>query len=231
MIIAVGSSSGIGIEILKDILKFDNVIAIYFSKKIKKKKFSSSRYKLFIEKVDITKEKEIIKFVKKYQKYMTKITCLNLAALTLDKLTLNIRPSDLNKTFQVNVFSNIFFAKHLLPIMMNQNYGRFIHFSSTKATNGDVGILGYSASKSSLVGISNCLSKEYGRYGITSNILSLGYFNTNLWTRLSKKKRDSLLNQVPLKKLGNIKNISTTIKNIIKSDYINGSFIKIDGGL
>ena len=83
MIIAVGSSSGIGIEILKDILKFDNVIAIYFSKKIKKKNFSSSRYKLFIEKVDITKEKEIIKFVKKYQKYMTKITCLNLRVLYL----------------------------------------------------------------------------------------------------------------------------------------------------
>ena len=43
--------------------------------------------------------------------------------------------------------------------------------------------------------------------------------------------KNKLINQIPSKKIGKIKNISNIIKAIIKSDYINAAEIKIDGGL
>ena len=40
-----------------------------------------------------------------------------------------------------------------------------------------------------------------------------------------------MLDEIPNKKLGDIKNIYNIINVIAKSDYINGSDIEIDGGI
>ena len=78
--------------------------------------------------------------------------------------------------------------------------------------------------------ISKCISK-FGKFNITSNVISLGYFNSPLLNNIDKKIKDKLINEIPSKKIGKIKNISNIIKSIIKSDYINAAEIKIDGGL
>ena len=88
-----------------------------------------------------------------------------------------------------------------------------------------------SSSKSSLLGYSNSLAKEYGRFNITSNVISLGYFNSPMWNRLSDKKKQKLLSEVPIKSTGNIQNIIKTIKFIKDTEYLNGSNIKLDGGI
>ena len=52
-----------------------------------------------------------------------------------------------------------------------------------------------------------------------------------VYIRNLKKKQKKLLEKVPLKKTGNIKNIINAIEFLVKSDYVNGSEIKIDGGI
>ena len=49
--------------------------------------------------------------------------------------------------------------------------------------------------------------------------------------KLKKDFREKLLEKVPSKKTGNIKNILFAIDFLIKTDYVNGSSINIDGGL
>ena len=107
----------------------------------------------------------------------------------------------------------------------------FIFFSSSKASKGDSGVSIYSSSKTSLIGYSRSLSKELGRYNITSNLISLGYFEGSMWNRLENKKKLELLKEVPTKKIGNALNILNVINMLIKSDYVSGSNINIDGGI
>ena len=71
--------------------------------------------------------------------------------------------------------------------MIQQKYGRFIFFTSTRARRGDVGISLYSSSKAAISGFSKCLSKEYFNYNITSNCIQLGYFKTKLFNKIPKK--------------------------------------------
>lgn len=52
-----------------------------------------------------------------------------------------------------------------------------------------------------------------------------------MWNRLTAQKQKNLLNDVPSKRIGNPKNILNAIKFIIKSDYVNSSVIKLDGGI
>jgi len=106
-----------------------------------------------------------------------------------------------------------------------------IFFNSTRASRGDVGISLYSTSKSILKPLSKCIAKELGRFNITSNVISLGYFDSPLLNNIDKKIKNKLLEQIPSKKIGKVRNISNMIKTIIKSDYVNAGEIKIDGGL
>jgi 3-oxoacyl-[acyl-carrier protein] reductase len=114
--------------------------------------------------------------------------------------------------------------------MIKNNFGRIIFTSSSTAENGSIGNLGYSASKSSLKGISGTIAKEYRDFNITSNILSLGYFNSRMWTSLPEKNKKDLILNTLKKKLCNENAIFEIIETIIKHNSINMSTIFIDGG-
>lgn len=230
MIILIGASSGIGKELIKELIKFDDVLATYNKKKINIK-LKTKNKQLLIKKLDISKEENIKNFISKNSKILKKITLINLATISVDKLIYNLNFNDIKKTFLINSFSNILFTKYLIYKMIKDNYGRFIFFNSTRATRGDIGISLYSTSKSILKPLSKCIAKEVGRFNITSNVISLGYFDSPLLNNINKKIKNKLLEQIPSKKIGKVKNISNMIKTIIKSDYVNAGEIKIDGGL
>ena len=230
MIILIGASSGIGLRLINELIQYDDILATYNRKKINIK-IKNKKNNLIIKKLDISNENNIKKFVNDNNKILKRVTFLNLATISVDKLIVNLKSNDIRKTFQINSFSNILFAKYLINKMIKDNFGRFIFFSSTRASRGDTGISLYSSSKSMLKPFSKCISKEFGRFNITSNVISLGYFDSPLLNNINTKIKEKLLNQIPSKKIGKTKNISNIIKAIIKSDYINAAEIKIDGGI
>ena len=229
MILLIGASSGIGKKILPKLLKIDNVIATFNKTKIPN--IPTNKHKLIKLKLDVSSEKSILFFIKKNKSKLKNIICINLSAITLDRLIIDIKKKELFDVFSTNIFCNFYLVKHLVPLMIKEKFGRFIFFSSSKAEKGDIGISAYSASKISLHGLSKSIVNEYSRFGITSNIISLGYFNTKLWERLSEKKKRHLVNEIPSKRLGNISDISNIILPIIKTSFLNGSTIKVDGGI
>ena len=230
MIILIGASSGIGLRLINELIQYDDILATYNRKKINIK-IKNKKNNLIIKKLDISNENNIKKFVNDNSKILKRVTFLNLATISVDKLIVNLKSNDISRSFQINSFSNILFAKYLINIMIKDNFGRFVFFSSTRASRGDTGISLYSSSKSILKPFSKCISKEFGRFNITSNVISLGYFDSPLLNNINTKIKEKLLNQIPSKKIGKTKNISNIIRAIIKSDYINAAEIKIDGGL
>ena len=230
MIILIGASSGIGLKLINELIQYDDILATYNRKKINIK-IKNKKKNLIIKRLDISSENNIKKFVNDNSKILKRVTFLNLATISVDKLIVNLKSNDISRSFQINSFSNILFAKYLINIMIKDNFGRFVFFSSTRASRGDTGISLYSSSKSMLKPFSKCISKEFGRFNITSNVISLGYFDSPLLNNINTKIKEKLLNQIPSKKIGKTKNISNIIKAIIKSDYINAAEIKIDGGL
>jgi 3-oxoacyl-[acyl-carrier protein] reductase len=222
LIILPGSSGGIGEHILKYFSKRYYVLALYNNNKPKiinkKIKFLRVNFKKKIKiNNNIFKNKKII--------------LINLASVKINKLFIHSNIYEWKNQFKINVESLFQITKNILPEMIKKKWGRIINFSSTDGINGDIGIAGYSATKYSIHGLSKVLSKEYGRFGITTNILILGNFNYGMFQNLSVEKKNMLLKKVPANKTGSIKNIINAIKFIINSDYVNGAEIKIDGGI
>ena len=225
MIIITGISGGIGTQIIKELSKRNKILGIYHLNK------PSIRVKnVDFVKVDITKDNEIDKFVRNYEKIMKKVTFISLSAYKKDNLIINKDLNEWNNTIQVNLTSNFIFAKKLIKKMIYQKWGRFIFFGSSIIKYDRIGISDYASSKYGLQGLSGSISKEYSKFNITSNILELGAVKTGLYNKLSGKRK-MLIKNINEDALVSISDIISSINFIIKNNSLNNSIIKLDKGL
>ena len=227
MIILTGASGGIGHAILSSLSKLDKVIAISHSKAINVDELDGVEpYQ-----VDLTSEIEVNKFVSKIKSKLSKIVIIHAAAISLDNLAVKFDTKDWDQSMSLNLNSNFFLTRALLTTMIGDGWGRVIHISSIAGMKGVPGTIAYSTAKTGLLGMSKVLANEYARFGVTSNVLILGYFNTGLIDTLNEKSRQKILVSIPSKRLGSPSNIVNAIDFLIKSEYVNGSTVNIDGGI
>jgi len=227
MIILTGASGGIGHAILSFLSKLDKVIAISHSKAINVDELDGVEpYQ-----VDLTSEIEVNEFVSKIKSKLSKVVLIHAAAISLDNLAVKFDTKDWNQSMSLNLNSNFFLTRALLATMIRDDWGRIIHVSSIAGMKGVPGTIAYSTAKTGLLGMSKVLANEYARFGVTSNVLILGYFNTGLIDTLSEKSRQKILESIPSKRLGSPSNIVNAVDFLIKSEYVNGSTINIDGGI
>jgi 3-oxoacyl-[acyl-carrier protein] reductase len=173
----------------------------------------------------------IANYVESLKDIDEEIVFIHAATLTIDKLIVQINQEDLYSSFSVNLFSVFCFVKHLIPIMISNNYGSFIFISSVVPKLQIPGTSIYSTSKIALEQLSKQIVSEYSQFKIQSNVLRLGYFDSGLIKKMTPKIFGSVINRIPSKNLGSTSEIPEFIKLIVKSKYINGSVISVDGGI
>ena len=179
MIIVVGTSSGLGIEIAQELIKYQDVILTHFSNKVNITGVNNvSKF------LDLSDTSSIDSFIKENKKDFENISIIFCSTYSKDGLVYHYSQEDWKKTFDININGPFYLVKKLLPNMISDNFGRIITLSSYLANNGSIGASAYSSSKSALLGFTKSLAKEYGRFNILSNILELGYFSEGLTNSL-----------------------------------------------
>ena len=228
MIIITGASGGIGASIVDKLSKLEKIIAVYNSSNSIVKNSNNVEW----IKSDLRSISGVEKVINEVSKYSDqKISLLNMSAKKNDSLLVTHDLNLWDESISLNLTSPFYFAKLLIPLMIKNKWGRLMFVTSTGGMRGDIGTASYSASKMGLIGLSRVISKEYSKFNITSNVISLGTFDTGLFHDLSEEKRKEIIDTIPSKKLGDIENIINSVDFIIKSDYVNGSIINIDGGM
>jgi len=227
MIILTGASGGIGQAILPSLAELDNVIAISHSKPINVDQLDG----IESYQVDLTSESQVNEFVLKIKSKLSKVVLIHAAVISLDNLAVKFETEDWNQSINLNLNGNFFLTRALLTTMIEDGWGRIVHMSSIAAIKGVSGTIAYSTAKTGLLGMSKVLANEYARFGITSNVLIPGYLDTGLIDTLDEKSRLKIIESIPSKKLGSPSNIVNAIDFLIKSEYVNGSSINVDGGI
>jgi len=109
--------------------------------------------------------------------------------------------------------------------------GVVINISSVCA-QGNPGQSAYSAAKAGLNGLTMALAKELGPLGIRVVALAPGYFDTaSTAQHTPEAKLARLSSSIPLRRLGKVSEIIDAIEFIIRSEYLNGTIVELDGGL
>ena len=147
----------------------------------------------------------------------------------LHKYCVNI--DEFDEQIDINIKGNFLLISESLKKMRNKNWGRIIIASSVTVDRPLIGTGIYSSCKSFFENIVKTIAIENASKNITANCIQLGYMDGGLLYKLPDEFIEKIKNEIPSKRIGNIDEISNTIKFIIDNEYINGSVIKLTGGL
>jgi len=119
------------------------------------------------------------------------------------------------------------------PMIRNKGGGSIVNISSVSGVVGMLGQSNYSASKAGMNGLTKSLAKEIASRKITVNALALGLVETDMTTEMNEEYREKILEQIPLKRLGNTDEVAEIVCFLLSDSakYITGQIIQADGGL
>ena len=75
----------------------------------------------------------------------------------------------------------------LLGGAYDEIFRKVVNISSVAGTGGNIGQANYSSMKAGVLGLTKCLSKEWGRYKVNVNCVAFGYIETRLTEATDEK--------------------------------------------
>ena len=158
---------------------------------------------------------------------------VNNAGITRDNLMLRMKEDDFDAVIDTNLRSVFYLTKAAAKSMMKKRMGRIINMSSIVGLTGNAGQVNYAAAKAGVLGITKSAAKELASRGITVNAVAPGFIETDMTDVLSDTVKESLLHEIPLKRMGEPKDVANAVLFLAsdQSAYITGQVIHVDGGL
>ncbi len=150
----------------------------------------------------------------------------------LEKPLLETPDADWEQLLASNFWSFVHPARDLLPAMGKQGSGRVLCFGAAGLSLGTAKLRGpaYFAVKAALASVVKTLALEFGRMGVTVNMLSPGIIVHEHSHQESQKR---LAPRVPLGRAGRAEDLFGATELLLgeKGAYITGQELTVDGGL
>ena len=158
---------------------------------------------------------------------------VNNAGVTRDGLAMRMSQEDWDVVIDTNLKGAFNFVQAFIRSMAKQRSGRIINISSVVGLMGNAGQVNYSASKAGLIGLTKSLARELAGRGITVNAVAPGLIETDMTGVLSDEIRQSILEKVPLGKLGQPNDIAAAVEYLASAEasYVTGQVLTVDGGM
>jgi len=189
---------------------------------------------------DVTSEDEIRAMVAAVVGRFGRIDVLhnNAAALDTpqrhaDRDVCNVDIAAWDRAMNVNVRGAMLCCKHVIPVMLKNGGGSIIHSSSGFGLLGDVTLTAYAASKAALMQLSRSVAAQYGKQGVRSNAIMIGFvINDHAQKSVPQEVKDILLEQHLTPALGSPKQIADAVLFLAsdESSFITGHTMAVDGG-
>jgi 3-oxoacyl-[acyl-carrier protein] reductase len=184
--------------------------------------------------VDVADHAAVQEIGAKILEEFTRVDILvNNAGVTRDGLSMRMPVEDWDTVLNTNLKGAFNFVQALMRPMIKQRSGRIINISSVIGLIGNAGQANYAASKAGLIGLTKSLARELASRGITVNAIAPGLIETDMTGVLSDEIRQSILQKIPLGKLGQPDDIAAAVAYLASAEakYITGQVLTVDGGM
>lgn len=158
-------------------------------------------------------------------------------------------PAEWNSMYNNNVTSMVRVSRRLAPLMAERLWGRIINIASTIGLMPNVNMAAYGATKAAMHNLTVALSRDLGTRGVTVNAISPGLTKSASIEHLLQMmveahgwpSEPAQLEQKavgawapnPVGRMGRVEEVANLVAFVASplADYINGSNLRIDGGL
>ena len=214
-IVITGTSSGIGFELARKFLKSGNLVWGCSRSK------STILHKNYKHKVlNLEKKNHIEKWIKQISKDSSNEIDICVLNAAFYERNLNYFETEQNiiKTISVNLISSILISKKISKLMINNNRGMIVFFSSSAVVVKDIGTSTYSATKIALETFAQILNKELKKFKIKIFIFRLNYLKTRLSKDLKKTEVRKLLKKFKSNIFNNTNKVYSKIIELFKKN-------------
>ena len=162
---------------------------------------------------------------------------INNAGITLDKALMYQPEDEIDKMLQLNLKAPIMISKAAFKVFHAKQRGIIINISSVIGELGNAFQCVYAATKAGLTGFTKSLAREAGELSEINDLrvisVSLGYIETGMTKKIPEPFKIKYKTHIPLKRLGQASEVAGVIAFLLSDEasYINGSDIKINGGI
>ena len=237
--IITGSGKGIGKEIALELAKGGAKCVINYASSAAGAEQTVNQIKemggdAYAYKCDVSDYAEVEKMIADVLEHYGRIDILvNNAGITKDNLMLKMTEEDFEAVIDINLKGAFNCMKAVTKPMMKQRYGRIINITSIVGVIGNAGQVNYSASKAGMIGMTKSAARELASRNITVNAVAPGFIQTDMTDVLSDAVKEQLLNQIPMKKLGQTSDIANAVCFLAdeKASYITGQVLNVNGGM
>ena len=187
-----------------------------------------------VVKADVSDEEQVKNMVRETITRFGRIDVLvNNAGIAIDKEFEDRTVEDWKKTLEVNTIGTFLVSKYASENMMKNKSGKIINISSTNGINTFFpSSIDYDASKAAIINLTYNLAIQFAPY-INVNVVAPGWVNTEINKELPKELIEQETEKIYKKRFAEPEEIAKVICFLASEDaeYINGTVIKVDGGM
>ncbi len=235
-VLVTGGSSGLGKSVV-EILATEKTNTVYFTYKSHKEE-TEKIYAEFSNTVavhcDFTDSKSLEDFINKIPDFNLDILINNAySGITLGNHFHKTLINDFNVAFQTNVLPLIAITQKAIDSFRKKKSGKIITvLTSALIGTPPMGYSVYSATKAYIAQLVKCWSKEYIKFGITSNAVAPDFMQTSLTSDANDFVIEQIKNSNPMKKLLTTDEVAKVISDLVKAtNQLNGITIPVNAGV
>lgn len=236
IILIIGASSDIGLNLIKNISEEALIIAHYNSSDEKLLELSKNiKNELVLLKADLLIENEINDLLHTIEfNYGIPNKIVHLAANKVENIRFkDIYWNDFEKDINISLKSAVLILNRFLPKMAKLKKGKVLIMLSSYVLGVPPKALShYTSIKYAMLGLVKSLASEYGDKNIQINAISPSMIDTKFLDNINEKFVELSAYNHPLKRNAKVDDITPIIKMLIseESDYMSGVNIPITGG-
>ena len=141
-------------------------------------------------------------------------------------------PEDWRRQIDACLYGAIHCCHAAAPHLEKSGSGRIISLIGDSSRVGESGLSIVAAARAGVIGLSKSLAREFGRFGTTVNVVSLGLVETAHDRDWVEANREKLVRLYPLRRLGQAADVAPMVALLASAHggWITGQVLSISGG-
>jgi 2-deoxy-D-gluconate 3-dehydrogenase len=142
--------------------------------------------------------------------------------------------ADFDQVVAVNLAAQFTLTRELGAAMVARGSGKIIFTASVLSFQGGINVIGYTAAKSALAGLTRAFATEWAASGVNVNAIAPGYVRTDNTRALQDDpvRDQAILDRIPAGRWGEPADLAGAAVFLASraSDYVHGAILPVDGG-
>ncbi|MGJ8640970.1 MAG: SDR family NAD(P)-dependent oxidoreductase [Opitutaceae bacterium] len=160
---------------------------------------------------------------------------INNAGQNVKKPALEVSDEDFDALLDTHVKAGFALSRDVAPAMIEAGKGSIIFLASMASFMGVPNIIGYTAAKTAVLGLTRGLSAEWSAQGIRVNAIAPGWIHSPMTDKAFEgdpERKAKVLGRTPMNQMGQPKDIAQAAVYLCSpaAKFITGQCLNVDGG-